>query len=276
MTEAWTDSTVDESNTAHEDKEIPPPSSAGPELFSSINAGLHDGFFVDDLGWALLQIREAHGIEPIVSLVNGGTPDSFFTWVQNKVHVTLDDWEPVQVTLYQAWVEVDADTSSTGLSASYRVWRNSSECYDEVVIRPVDVFALRHRAWPLLKQGRIREFNVAMQLSHMKARWARANPGRALEPNDMEGDAGFVVTGRPRGQVRTINLTWPVADVAEAIRHAEALKKRRVADLGIFEASGLGVPFTKRTYRYWLRIAELDRRFGGNALLVDLVRMAGL
>lgn len=276
MKEALAVSPQGETHQTDEYAELDPPSPAGPDLFSPISTGLHDGFCVDDLGWALLQIREALGIESIVSIVNGGTPESFFSWVQNKLGVNLDDWEPVRTTLHQAWVEVAADASSTGLSACYRVWRNSSDRYDEVLIRPVEVFALRHRAWPLLKQGRIREFNVAMQLSHMKARWAKANLGRPLEPNDMEGDAGFVVTGRPRGNQRTITLTWPVTDVAKAIQQAEALKKRRVADLGIFEASGLGMPFTKRTLPYWLRIAELDRRFGGNALLVDLIRRAGL
>ena len=276
MTEALAVSPQGETNQSDEYAEFDPPSPAGPDLFSPISTGLHDGFLVDDLGWALMQIREARGIESIISIVNGGTPESFFSWVQRKVGVNLDDWEPLRTTLYQAWVEVAADDSSTGLSACYRVWRNNSDRYDELVRRPVEVFALRHRAWPLLKQGRIREFIVATQLSHMKARWAKANLGRPLEPNDMEGDAGFVVTGRPRGKQRTITLTWPVADVAEAIKQAEAQKKRRVADLGIFEASGLGMPFTKRTLPYWQRIAELDRRFDGNALLVDLIRRAGL
>ncbi len=251
-------------------------SPAGPDLFSAITTGLHDGFMVDDLGWALFSIREKFGLESMVALANGGTAKGYFDWVQGKVGVALADWEPVQLTLFQAWIEVTAETSPDGLASSYRVWRGSNQCSDALVTRPVDVFALRHRAWRLLEQDRVREFYVAMQRSNIEARWLRTNPGRELAPEDMDGDAGFVISGRLRGEERKTRLTWPVADIGEVIRQAEAFKKSRVADLIIFESGGVGFPFNKSTHQKWMRIAELDRSWGGNGMLLDLGRSVGM
>lgn len=249
---------------------------AGPDLFSTIETGLHDGFLVDDLGWALFSIREKLGIEPMVALATRGSAESYFDWMQSKVGASLSDWEPVKLPLFQAWITTCADMSPEGLAFSYRVWRHSSKNFDAVAIRPVDVFALRHHAWPLLAQERVREFNVAMQRSHMKARWSRTNPGREMVPEDMDGDAGFVVSGRPRGKERQVRLTWPVADIGEVIRQAEALKKSRVADLVILEGGSVGFPFNKRTYQQWMHIAELDRSWGNNGMLLDLGRSVGM
>jgi hypothetical protein len=253
-----------------------PESPAGPDLYAPIQIGLQDGFLVDDLGWALLTIREELGIEPMVALATQGSPDSYFDWIQSKVGTSLGDWEPVKLTLFQAWVTASSELSSTGLAYSYRVWTYSNTYCDAVAIRPVDVFALRHRAWPLLEQKRIREFYIAMQRSHLEAKWARTKPGRDMVPEDMDGDAGFVVSGRPRGAKQAVRLTWPVADISDAIRSAEEFRSKRVVDLIISETRGVGFPFNKRTCQHWMQIAELDRSWGHSGMLLDLAHSVGM
>jgi hypothetical protein len=250
-----------------------PETLAGPDLFAIIKAGSHDGFLVEDLGWSIFSIREQLGIEAIVALANSGNAESYFDWMQEKVGTSLSDWEPVNLTLYQAWLSADA--SPTELAFSYRVWSHSSSYFGAEAVRPVDVFALRHKAWHLLGQDRVREFNVAMQRSHLDARWSRSNPSRDLEPEDMDGDAGFVVSGRTRGRQRQERLTWPVAHIGEAIKQAEALKKKGVSNLMISETGGAGLPYNKDTSQQWMKIAELDRRLGQNGCFLDLLRSVG-
>jgi hypothetical protein len=253
-----------------------PKSLAGPHLFSTIKTGLHDGFFVDDLDWEQIAIRERFGIESMVALALKGSAQNYFDWVQQKEGVLLTDWEPIKLTLSQVWMTTSEQMASPGPQYSYRVWSWSDWGFDAVAVRPVEVFAIRHRSWTLLGQGRVREFYVAMQRSHMDARWSRANPGRDMEPDDMDGDAGFIVSGTPRGSLRRVRLTWPVADIGEVIRQAEALKKRRVADIVIFESGGVGFSFNKRTYQKWMQIAEHDRRWGSNGMLLELGRSVGM
>lgn len=259
-----------------DDVMMEPDSLAGPDLFATINTGLLDGFLVDDLGWAIFSIREALGIEHLVALATTGTAESFFEWVQQKVGVALGDWEPVKVTLFQAWITITKDVSSTDLAMSYRTWSANNKHYGAVAIRPVDVFAIRHRAWRLLQEDKVREFHIAMQRSHLEARWARSNPGRPVTPEDMNGDAGYVIAGRRRGMKTSITLTWPAANLVEVIREAQALKSKRVADLVIFEASGVGIPFNARTAGLWDKIATKDERLGNSGNLLDMARSVGI
>lgn len=251
-----------------------PVSLAGPDLFNDITIGLHEGFMIEDLGWAIFSIREKLGIEALVAIAKDGStdPQRYFDWVQSKVGVALTDWEPVRLTLYQIWIETTVD----GLPYCFRQWSYRGKDPDALSIRPTDVFALRHRAWPLLKEDRVREFYVALQRSSMQARWERAKPGRDMRPQDMEGDAGYVVAGKPRGGTRQINLTWPVADISTAIQQAVEFQKNRMAQLSIYELKGVGLPFNKKTQSGWMRIAAMDKQWEGNGCLLDHARRAGM
>lgn len=247
-------------------------SPSGPELFDPIEIGFHGGFAIQDLGGAAISIREALGIEPLVALARYGTASGYYEWVQEKVGASLDDWEPVTLSLFEGWRTVLFSYSRLVLPFSYRVWSVDGRMSDAAAIRPVEVFALRHKAWPLLQENRVREFFVDLQRSSMNAKWSRNKTTRPMEPEDMEGETGFVVSGRKRGAERSVVLTWPNANILEVIEAAEQFRKRRVANILISQAGGIGFPYNMRTRNGWLRIADRDKRWGGNSQLVDLSR----
>ncbi len=110
----------------------------------------------------------------------------------------------------------------------------------------------------------------------MEARWSRSNAGRDMVPEDMQGDAGFVVMGRTLENQSLVPLTWPNANLDEVITEARSLQEKSVRDLSIAEPSGLGYTFDQQTQDAWQKIAQLDKQYQGQAALLDLARSVGM
>lgn len=247
-----------------EDEAIP----AG--LLGDITPGQHDGFLVEDVGMAGFGIRERLGIEPIVARATQGTEAGFFEWVQRQAGVALEDWEPATLVLHECWVEVPEGHYDMGAFCR-RTWSASGQWKDALSIRPVQVFAVRHRAWPLLKDGRVRSFYVALQRSVFDAIWRRDHPGVAPTPADwFGGDQGFVVHGRPRGAERSVCLSWPAADLGAVIDTADELLAQGTADLVIYQCGGAGLTYSDLTRGAWHKMAAADRARDAGELLTSL------
>ncbi len=249
----------------------------GDPLFGFVRPGLQDGYLIDDLGWSGFSIREELGVIDIIALASHGTAEGFLAWMEGKAGVSLHpDREPATITLYEAWQTIEERVGDLDGPWSFRSWATSDQRGNAVVVRPVAVHVLRHRSWPLLVGGRVREFFVAAQRSVGEAVWRRSKTGAEMTPNDLDGDIGFVVRGRPRGQAKSRRLTWPTASLDEAIAEAERLKRSRVAEVMIGQMGSAEYPFKMSNREAWARMARLDRHWGRKSAIWDLARATGL
>lgn len=241
-------------------------------IFDDVRSGLHEGYVVNDVGWAAFSIREALGIEPFVALASAGSEVGFFEWVKKVTKDNLTDWEPTTTILYQYWIPMENPMTEDMGPCCYRSWGRRNKHSDAVAIWPTRVFALRHKSWPILAEGRIREFHVRVQRSTHEARLRRDHPGKALTPADMKSDAGFVVYGCRDDQSCSSRLTWATADLYQAISEADSVLNGGATKEVEICGDSIALPYTAQNRARWVRMAQLDRYQGG--YIADLVGLA--
>lgn len=238
-------------------------------LFSKIEAGCHEGLLIQDLGMSFASIRERIGIEHIVAIATHGSLERYYIWMKKLTGSELKDWVPVAISLYECWLCYTSFSNDP--EYSYQVW--SHKPYSEAVIcRKVDVFALRHRSWRLLKKGKERKFLCAVSRSLAEAEWYRDNPGVRPKPEIMKKidvGRGFSISGRTRRTAEKKRLTWPSSDLNAVINRAKSLSDRGVEDLVILE-SGFGLAFNKEMESSWGMLLKIDLHYEQNFSLMTL------
>lgn len=123
-------------------------------LYARVRLGSHNGLVLEDLGWEVMEIRQALGIDDIVATHWRGTLLDFYSWMSKATGADLRDWEPVKVSLYRCWrthaPTASMERPSSDFAMSYATWAIEPSG-DVVAHRQVEVMALRHRAWPALQ-----------------------------------------------------------------------------------------------------------------------------
>lgn len=231
---------------------------------------------LEGLGWAIGPIRERLGIEEFIGIATNGTEAEFFEHVKTVSGSDLRDWEAVTITLHENWLQIDeSDLYDVG-PACFKTWSWCGQSSDAVAIRAVNVFAIRHKAWPLLKEGRVREFYVQLQRSAFNALWELEHPGEHPIPQDMRGDAGFVVKSSLTEKDRAVSITWPSSDLNQVISDADvALKSRKFFEVCI-GGGGVYVTYKAKDREKWNRMVKLDKSWGNTSPLYDLIDRVGL
>jgi hypothetical protein len=246
-------------------------------LFERITPGFHEGVVISDLGWAAIHLRAAFGIENFIGIARFGTQSQFFDWMEKTTEADLSDWEAVTLKLYECWKTARTDFLLPGESPfSFSVWSHRRDP-DAVTSRLVEVFALRHRAWSLMKEGRERAFYCAVERSWAVAEWSRENSGQVATPQVMEGRQarGFSLSGKPKGADTEVVLTWPSSDLWALVEKAQEFSKNGVTEIHVGEGV-VALRFEELDANTWRRMDKIDRQHGQNSYLLDLAREVGI
>lgn len=246
-------------------------------LFERITPGFHEGIVISDLGWASFHLREILGIESYIGIARFGTQSQFHNWMENATEADLSDWEVVTLKLYECWKAARTDFLLPGENPfSFSVWSRRPD-KDAVTSRRVEVFALRHRAWPLIAEGRERAFYCALERSWAVAEWSRKNPGQEATPEVMKGrqSRGFSLSGKPKGSDTEVVLTWPSSDLWALVEKAQEFSRNGVTEIHVGE-SGVALRFEELDANTWRQMDKIDRQHGQNGYLLDLAREVGI
>lgn len=240
-------------------------------LYERITTGFHEGLVISDLGMASYSLRESLGIESLIGVAGYGNQSKFYSWMEKMTGADLSDWEPVTMELFECWMPARTEYFAHDENPfSYCVWRRSPD-RDAVKSRRVEIFALRHRAWPLLLEGRERAFICEVERSWAVAEWSRKNPGQAASPEVMNGRQarGFALKGIPKGTDTEIQLTWPSSDLWSLVEKAHEYSKNGVTEIHIVE-SGVALRFEDIDTNTWRQMDQIDRQYGQNGYLLDI------
>lgn len=239
-------------------------------LLGSLKAGLQaNGGVLDDLNWASFHIADQLGIEPIIGVSGFRNKTDFMGKIRELVGSRMADWRPCQLDLFRCWFANLDDFSYAG-------WRTSPDA-DAAKVVKVRIFALRHKAWPLLQTRRVKAFHCERQRSYAVASWAKTNPGEPLSPNVMRGftDVGFYLTGIVAGDSAETRLTWPTADLQSALSSAVQLAGQGVRQIHLFEG-GMGFSLDDCAPSDTANLLRQYQYFGEEVALPDLASSVGL
>lgn len=135
-----------------------------------------NGPVTDHFGWEHFSLGERFGIEKVIGISGFNNEVHFKSWVEDCLGVPLDDWEGCVLTLYKCWMpslqeqfpSIDPVFAyDLERNYSYSCWRYMPET-DAVRIIPMQVYAIRHRAYSLLGgDGRSASFHEAWYNSYM-------------------------------------------------------------------------------------------------------------
>lgn len=240
-------------------------------LFGEVLPGPQaDGTLVADLGWAGMGMLEALGIEHLVGVRGFDDAGSFYLWMQNASGSPLADWHGVHLRLYECWYLEPMEGTFC-----YGTLRDAHD-KEALASRAVDVFCLRHKAWKAEGMRR-RAFNCARTRSYCEAAHVKRNPGAPVSPSimaDSQGD-GIILTGIRSGDQEETVLAWPSPDMDEALSVLIAAKAEGVSEIHMWE-NGIGVQADKFTDSELAHLLKVDRYYGGDMMLSDVLTEAGL
>jgi hypothetical protein len=237
-------------------------------IFSRVKGGLHDGLLIEELGYRSAPMRESLGIEGFIGVASHGTQRAFFEHIKKVTGSELSDWEACTLTLKEQYAP-DNDVHVCRTSLAVRGPRT-------MTFRPVKVYAVRHKSWVLLNSWKVSEFYVALQRSAFNAAWERDHPGEEAKPSNLRGTAGFVVKVRTAESAGAVSITWPCLELSQTIPQAdEALKRGDLHEVCISEG-GFMVAYRESDKAKWLKMAALDKKWGGGKDLYELAYRVGL
>lgn len=240
-------------------------------LFGEVQPGLQpDGMIVADLGWGGMGMLESLGIESLVGLRGFDTTDSFYLWMQKVSGSPLAGWHVVQLRLFECWY-----LEQTEGTFCYGAFRESCD-REALSSRAVDVFCLRHNAWKA--EGMLRRaFNCSRTRSYYEAVHAKRSPDVRASPAimaDSQGN-GIMLTGIRPGEQKETVLAWPSPSLDQALSVLAIAKEEGVSEIHMWE-NGVGVQADKFTDAELAHLLKVDRYYGGEMMLTDVLTEAGL
>lgn len=261
----------------------PPKSLEAPEdndhLFGQILVGLQaDGKEVIDLGWDAGQIQETIGIEALVGRRGFRDADDFYRWMQATTNSPLTGWEGVEVTLYEAWLWYGDGWDLIGDEVDFCYWAWRVDLSSDVLhSRAHPVYALRHKAWPLLEQRRNRAFGCARGRSYVEAEFHQKSPADAITPQIMLNSSfpGVMLTGRLGEAATETVLCWPTVNLREVITLAKDQASTGACELSLWEG-GMGFMWDELTEQDVEALLNRFDYYGEHLSLHDLALNAGI
>lgn len=250
------------------------------DLWGGLVSGVHsNGIVLDDLGWASFQITEELGIEPHIGVEGFDNESEYFAWIKDVTKSQFKDWEPCRTELFLCWFPPSSNEhlfkESSSPEKCYSAWRckpdqSALKCEAKII------YALRHKAWPLLSENRIKAFHCARQRSYAEEEWYKLHLGEPVTPQIMtDSDTGIYLYGRPIASNLEVNLTWPSPDLRENLSLAKQFSEQGFTDIHIMEG-GVGFEISDLTDREIQLMLKLFRQYGEDVNLIDLAREAGI
>lgn len=244
-------------------------------LFAALKPGLQtDGCGVlADLGWSSFHITAKFGIECFIGVSGFISEDDFLAKIRISVGSGLSDWEACHVDLFECWYP-PLQSSRPDDAFCYAGWRMAPD-HDAIKSTKITVFALRHKSWMALREGRVKSFQCARQRSYAEEAWAITHPGEPISPQAMQGftDIGVYLTGVVEGSQSAIRLTWPCANLASVITAAKDFAEQGVQQIYMWEG-GLGFSIDEISPSEMANLLGQFSRYGEEMPLADLAQQA--
>lgn len=251
-----------------------------PILFEKLKPGLQaDGKSVlDDLGWSSFHIIQKLGIESYIGVAGFDSLQDFSERIRGLVGAGLKDWEVCCVDLFRCWfapMSDDMNQSSTS-AFCYAGWRITPDP-DAIKTSKIRVFALRHKAWPVLQERRVTAFYCARQRSYAEEAWNITHHGEPITPQIMRGfsDTGTYLTGIMPGNKSEERLTWPNASLVDTILSVNNFADQGARDIHLW-GNGMGLAFNEFSPAEVASLLQQARYCGDEIPLVDIARQAGI
>tara|TARA_Y100001963_G_C6678152_1_gene398510 strand:- start:122 stop:904 length:783 start_codon:yes stop_codon:yes gene_type:complete len=133
----------------------------GSGLFESVRTGDQgDGLIVYDVGYAWIHLIESLGIESTIGTSGFRNPEHYKKWAESALSSPLNDWEPIEIVLFESWMPCLHDQFPTGYyhcSTAFSRHKYEGEfCYmvwgtrpdpDAIFNTARTVYSLRHTAF---------------------------------------------------------------------------------------------------------------------------------